>query len=98
MGSYIVLQIRKQSVDPSPDSQADCTTPTTTTCNHYTPLEATEQMFVMKDQTCPPYLVSLKVNGQPITMEVDTGAAVSLATESAVEALLPSVHPKNIHR
>ena len=43
-------------------------------------------------------MVNLKVNGQPLTMEVDTGAAVSLATESAVEALLPSVQvqPSNI--
>ena len=83
-------------VDPSPDSRADLTTPTTTTTT--TPLEATEHLFVIKDKTSPPYLVSLKVNGQPLTMEVDTGAAVSLATESAVEALLPSVQlqPSNI--
>ena len=83
-------------VNPSPDSRTDVTTPTTTTTT--TPLEATEHLFVIKDKTTPPYLVSLKVNGQPLTMEVDTGAAVSLVTESAVEALLPSVQlqPSNV--
>ena len=30
------------------------------------------------------------MNGHPLQMEVDTGAAVSLAPESAVSALLPS--------
>lgn len=76
--------------DPSPDSQVNLTTHPAT--------EATETLFVIKDQSSPPYLVSLKVNGQPLTMEVDTGAAVSLAPESAVEALLPSVQlqPSNV--
>lgn len=46
-------------VDPSPDLQADFTTPTTTA------LETTEPLFVIKDQISLPDLVSLKVNGQP---------------------------------
>ena len=93
---YIVVQIREQGgkgwIPACPDSQADLTTPTTTE------LEATEPLFVIKDQTSPPYQVSLKVDGQPLTMEVDTGTAVSLTTESAVEALLPSVQlqPSNV--
>ena len=35
-----------------------------------------------------PYRVQLEVGGQPLNMEVDTGAAVSLAPESAVASLL----------
>ena len=37
-----------------------------------------------------PYLVGFQVNGEPLTMEVDTGAAVSLAPESVLANLLPS--------
>ena len=42
--------------------------------------------------------MQLEVKGQPLTMEVDTGAAVSLAPESAVESLLSSskLFPSNI--
>ena len=47
-------------------------------------------LFAIQDRYSSPYLVELKVNGQPLTMEVDTGAAVSLAQESALASLLPS--------
>ena len=51
-----------------------------------------ESLFVVRDTLCspPPYLVELRVNGQPLTMEIDTGAGSSVAPESAVAALLPS--------
>ena len=45
-------------------------------------------MFVVRDRVTPPYLVEVKVNGLPLQMEVDSGAAVSLATETAVAPLL----------
>ena len=44
----------------------------------------------MKDKVTPPFLVEVIVNGLPLQMEVDSGAAVSLATESAVASLLSS--------
>ena len=55
-------------------------------------------LFVIKDRSSSPYVVELRVNGQPLTMEVDTGAAVSLAPESAVTSLLPSaiIQPSNV--
>jgi hypothetical protein len=38
-----------------------------------------ESLFVVRDtSSSPPYCMELKVNDQPLTMEVDTGAAVSL--------------------
>ena len=40
----------------------------------------------------PPYKVELKVKGQPLTMEVDTGSAVSLVPEAVVAPLLFSSH------
>ena len=45
---------------------------------------------VVRDKSSPPYMVKLEVYGHPLEMEVDTGAAVSLAPESAVAALLPA--------
>lgn len=51
-----------------------------------------EQLFVIQNRSTPPYRVQLEVGGKPLTMEVDTGAAVSLAPESAVTSLL-STHP-----
>ena len=47
-----------------------------------------EPLFVVRDRVTPPYLVEVKVNGLPLQMEVDSGAAVSLATETAVASLL----------
>ena len=55
------------------------------------PVGSTPQhLFVVQNKASPPYHVELQVNGHPLQMEVDTGAAVSLAPESAVAALLPS--------
>ena len=47
-----------------------------------------ESLFVVQNKSSPPYNAELQVNGPPLTMEVDTGAAVSLAPESAVASLL----------
>ena len=50
---------------------------------------ASESLFVVRDRSSsPPYRVELRVNDRPLCMEVDTGAAVSLAPESAVSSLL----------
>ena len=49
-----------------------------------------ESLFVVQNKSSPPYKAELQVNGEPLTMEVDTGAAVSLAPESAVASLLSS--------
>ena len=52
---------------------------------------ASESLFVIRDRSSsPPYRVELRVNDRPLRMEVDTGAAVSLAPESAVTSLLSS--------
>jgi len=48
-----------------------------------------EPLFVIRSRSFP-YKVELHVNGQPLTMEVDTGAGVSIASESVLNSLLPS--------
>ena len=49
-----------------------------------------EPLYVINHHSSPPYRVQLQVQGTPLTMEVDTGAAVSLAPESAVAPFLTS--------
>ena len=46
-----------------------------------------EPLLVIQNRSMPPYRVQLEVGGKPLTMEVDMGAAVSLAPESAVTSL-----------
>ena len=60
--------------------------------------EEPQPLFVITNKSSPPYKVKLEVNGHPLEMEVDTGAAVSLAPESAVAALLATtqLQPSNI--
>ena len=41
-----------------------------------------------------PITVELSLNGKPITMEVDTGTAVSLISERTHKALFPETKPK----
>lgn len=50
-----------------------------------------EPIFVVRDRgkSSQPYQVELAINGQPLHMEVDTGAAVSLAPESSLTSVLP---------
>lgn len=82
-------------VGATPDT-TNSTGDTTTEPNGATP--QTEALFVVRDQVTSPYIVEVKVNGHPLTMEVDSGAAVSLATEAAVAPLLSSVQlqPSNM--
>ena len=44
----------------------------------------------MRDRVSSPYVVDVKVNGHSLTMEVDSGAAISLAIEAAVAPFLSS--------
>ena len=41
-------------------------------------------------QTSPPYEVVVTLNGKPVTMEIDTGAAVSIMSNKTKKALFPS--------
>lgn len=50
-----------------------------------------EPLLVVRNSSSRPYKVELWVNGQPVTMEVDTGAGVSIAPESLMETLQPPV-------
>jgi len=54
--------------------------------------EPSEPIFVVgsSSRSSHPYVVTLQVNGCPLAMEVDTGAAVSLAPESALSSILSS--------
>jgi len=54
--------------------------------------EPNEPIFVVGSSSLSshPYVVTLQVNGCPLAMEVDTGAAVSLAPESALSSILSS--------
>jgi len=46
-------------------------------------------LFIVRNQSSScPYQVKLHVNGHPLVMEVDTGAGVSIASESEVASLL----------
>lgn len=53
--------------------------------------ESEERLYVRNPSASGPYQVELSVNGHPLTMEVDTGAGVSIAPESALSAMLPSM-------
>ena len=58
-------------------------------------LEYTEDarlLAVRERSSAPPYRVEFSVNGRPLSMEVDTGAAVSVAPESAITALLQTTN------
>ena len=61
------------------------------------PCPQVEPLFVVQDKVTPPYSVEVQVNGLPLHMEVDSGAAVSLATETAVASLLTTteLHPSD---
>ena len=41
-------------------------------------------------QTSPPYEVVVNLNQKPVTMEIDTGAAVSIMLNKTKKALFPS--------
>ena len=60
--------------------------------------QASESLSVVEDKFSCPYQVELQVNGHPLTMEVDTGAGVSIAPESVLSSLQPSVslQPGNV--
>ncbi len=46
----------------------------------------------------PPYQVTLKVDGRPISFELDTGAAVTLITEKHVPRNVTLIPPKSLVR
>ena len=52
-------------------------------------------LYTISEHTsCSPYQVQLKLNSKPIVMEIDTGASVSLISESMLKALLPQLSIK----
>ena len=52
-------------------------------------------LYTFSDHTsCSPDQVQLKLNSKPIVMEIDTGASVSLISESMLKALLPQLSIK----
>ena len=57
-----------------------------------------ENLYVIQSKSSPPYRVELQVSGHKLDMEVDTGAAVSLAPESAVASLISTaeLQPSNV--
>ena len=51
-----------------------------------------ESLFVVMGRSSSgPYQVELQVNGKPLTMEVDTGAGVSIAAESVLAPMFPAM-------
>ena len=52
-------------------------------------------IFKLGERSSKPIEVSLIVNGKRLTMELDTGAAVSIISEATRKELFP-VHPSNI--
>ena len=47
----------------------------------------TEVLFVVRNKVTSPYLVEVKVNGHPLTMEVDSEAAI-ICYKTAVAPLM----------
>ena len=48
-------------------------------------------VYTVKVNTPHPILVDIKVHGKPLTMEVDTGAGLSLISESTLKQVMPEV-------
>ena len=48
-------------------------------------------VFNVKSKTTPPYQVVVEINEQPISMEIDTGAAVSIMSRENWEAKFAAV-------
>ena len=48
-------------------------------------------IFSVVSRATPPYQVVIEVNGRPITMEIDTGAAVSTMSKETWEKRLSEV-------
>ena len=48
-------------------------------------------LFTLQSESTPPILVHLQLNGQQVSMELDTGAAMSLISETTKQKLFPSV-------
>ena len=82
------------TTEPAPFSKENVTSPSEGAAE-----STEEQLLVVRDKSsAPPYRVEFEVNGRPLKMEVDTGAALSVAPESAIGALLPStqLEPTNV--
>ena len=66
-------------------------------CTHCVHMDEEQEdvytLFFMGESNKAPYLVELSVNGAPLHMEVDTGAAVSLIRPLQVDSLFPIFRP-----
>lgn len=76
------------TTEPAPLSEQNMTEDVDVTEPH---AETEPIVFVIRNRSSPPYCVELKVSDRPLTLEVDTGAAVSLVPELAVSSLLSSM-------
>ena len=72
-------------------------------CTHCVHMDGEQEdvytLFHMGESNKAPYLVELSVNGAPLHMEVDTGAAVSLISEATYRSIgdpLPQLHPTTV--
>jgi len=54
-------------------------------CEGATDLEE-DVIFNVSSKTTPPYMVVMEINGQSVTMEIDTGAAVTVMSQECWEA------------
>ena len=52
------------------------------------------EVHSVSKRSSPPILVEVQVNGQKLTMEVDTGAAVSIVSEKRLKKVLPHAEIK----
>ena len=48
------------------------------------------KLFMIGEKSSPPIEVEVQIDGQPLHMEVDTGAAVSIVSEETVKRLFPT--------
>ena len=51
------------------------------------------QLFTLETKSSQPITVDLQVEGKPLTMEVDTGAAVAIISEHTRKEILPQTKP-----
>ncbi len=55
--------------------------------------ETEYDMLTLQDQSTKPYTVEVELNGIPVAMELDTGAAVSIINKSTFSDLQKSAPP-----
>ena len=66
-------------------------TPESNTASNECPLDTTFCISRLDEPRAHPFTTDIEVNGKPITMEIDTGASVSIISKQSQQQLFPAV-------